>query len=225
MNKMNWAYSIKQKTISAIVLALVLGMVWWINLDQNKQFEKMANAFTSLYEDRLLAENLLYHLSESVQQKINLLNMATLSEEVNPVIEIQYMQLSRAMTEHLRRYKQTKFTDAEQQLYDTLKSVLGPILTMETAYWNGAVHIEPQQMRNNIKQRLSSALEHLSHLSDLQVTVGQQLNMESRAALQSNAASSQFLSSFLIIIGIIIQMLIFAGKSIQSPLSQKPHLN
>ena len=225
MNKMNWAYSIKQKTISAVVLALVLGMVWWISLDQNKQFEKMANAFTSLYEDRLLAENQLYHLSESVQQKINLLDMAELSEDANPVIKIQYMQLSRSMVEHLRRYKQTKFTAIEQQLFDTLRSVLGPLLTMETAFWNGAVHIEPHNMRVEIKQSLSIALQHLSHLSDLQVTVGKQLNMESRAALQSNAASSQFLSSFLIIIGIIIQMLIFASKSIHSPLTQKPHLN
>lgn len=225
MSKMNWTYSIKQKSISAIILALVLGMVWWINLDQNKQFEKMANAFTSLYEDRLLAENLLYHLSESVQQKINLLNMPVLSDDANTVIEIQYMQLSRAMVEHLKRYSQTKFTASEQHLFDTLKSVLGPLLTMETAYWNGAVHLNPDLMRKSIKKSLSNTLMHLSHLSDLQVTVGKQLNQESRAALRSNAATSQFLSSFLIIIGIIIQMLIFAGKSIHSPLTQKPHLN
>ncbi|MCB0634871.1 MAG: hypothetical protein KDD15_34300, partial [Lewinella sp.] len=70
---MKWTYSIKNKTTAAILLAAILGLTMLTNLLQRKRFQELEHSFTSIYEDRLLAESYLFHLYVDLKKEQDIL--------------------------------------------------------------------------------------------------------------------------------------------------------
>lgn len=223
---MKWTYSIKQKTTTALLLAVVLGLVLLNNLYQSRQFKKIADSFSSLYEDRLIAESYIYRISELLHQKNQMLEKYSLTPD--PIITLRHeaLQSSKTISNLIDQYKKTKFTRNERRTFDILLSGMEKLVRVEKEYLASELYSENNsKLKDSVKTLVGMNLQYLSKLSDIQVNEGGQMAKISKETLASNVASSELEAAFLIIIAIIIQMLIFASNSMHSLLKQKPGLN
>jgi hypothetical protein len=223
---MKWTYSIKQKITTAFLLATVLGLVMLNNLNQTRQFEKIVNSFSSLYEDRLIVESYIYKISELLHQKSHLIETSSKGPAYKDAFQQVVLQSDETILNLMEQYKKTKFTVNETKQFDSLLSGIGKLVQVEKAYIASEQDSENNlSLKDSIKTLVGINLQYLSALSDIQVAEGKQMNKASKAALMSHVASSQFETTLLIIIAIIIQILVFASNSMRSLLKQKPGLN
>lgn len=221
---MKWTYSIKQKTTTALLMAAVLGLVMWNNFAQGKQFEKIVGAFASLYEDRLIVESYIYNISELLHRKKHILESPVPHDNSENDLKLMVIESDSTIKALIALYRETKFTEKEMKLFDSLIAGIEKLLVAEQAYIKAGVEMQ-KESKQAIISLAETNLEYLSLLSDIQVSEGKQMNKDSKAALMSHISSSQFETSLLIIIAIIIQMLIFASRSMRSILKQKPGMN
>jgi len=223
---MKWAYSIKQKITAATLLLVVLVLVLLNNLDQNRQFKKMVNSFSSLYEDRLVAESYIFKISEQLYQKDLTLEKPALPQEHKDMYRHVALQSGKAISHLIDQYRKTEFTMNERKYFDSLLSGIERLDRVEKAYIAAdSYSANDLILKDTIKALVGINLQYLDALSDIQVNEGKKMTKVSKAALISNAASSQLETSFLIIIAIVIQILIFASNSMHGLLKQKPGLN
>lgn len=219
-------YSIRQKTTTALLLAIILGLVMWNNIDQNEQFKKMADALTSLYEDRLIAESYIYDISENLHRKIKMIEMSSIDSASLSVLQNNIRLSDQSIDDLVVHYQSTKFTPAERKQFDLLTKGVVSLVALEKQYLNNGSSIEKRQiLKDTIQHQIEINLNYLAELSEIQVKEGKKMNKASKAALISNVSASQFETTLMIIILIIIQMLLFAKKSIQGVFLQKPNLN
>lgn len=221
---MKWTYSIKQKTTTALLMAAVLGLVMWNNFAQGKQFEKIVGAFASLYEDRLIVESYIYNISELLHRKKHILESPVPHDNSENNLKLMVIESDSTIKALIALYRETKFTEKEMKLFDSLIAGIEKLLVAEQAYIKAGIE-KQKESKQAIIALAETNLQYLSLLSDIQVSEGKQMNKDSKAALMSHISSSQFETSLLIIIAIIIQMLIFASRSMRSILKQKPGMN
>lgn len=68
VNKMKWIYVIEHKLKAALCLGIILFVVLWNNIGESKTMIELGESFNTIYEDRLMAENYIYKMSEIIHQ-------------------------------------------------------------------------------------------------------------------------------------------------------------
>lgn len=219
---MKWIYVIEHKLKAALCLGIILFVVLWNNIGESKTMIELGESFNTIYEDRLMAENYIYKMSEIIHQcqlllpeyieNNNLKNFsikfATTLDQLKPIISL---------------YQETVLTPKESVLFVDLKNNIS-----ELAKENSNIKQNESNNHQNlslIKSSLQEALTTLSAMSEIQVVVGKELREQTEASIKSSVMSSQFEVALLVIIALIIQALIFASKTVQSKLQHQSHLN
>lgn len=211
---MKWTDNMKQKTKTAILLTGVLGLVLLNNIAQSQQFNRIVKSFSSLYEDRLIAESYLFKISELLHKKRLVLECDSISFDSIITFKQGILPSNKPISKLITQYKKTKFTQNEQVYFDSLLLGMENLIHVEKKYFVIDSYVGNNlRLEDSIKRLIGVNLNYLSKLSDIQVYEGKQMNKESKEILMSNVSSSQLESSFLIIIAIIIQMLIFSSNT------------
>lgn len=209
---MKWAYGIKNKLSAALVLLLVFGLVFLNNIKEWHNSHRLKKTFSAMYEDRLMAESYILDLSESlhaiieitenehysIREKDDLLNSVTAGiDKLNAV----YGETKLTREEEL---KFNKFLYLCDQIHEDIHS---------HDYLGGKTHSK-------------EALAVLNTLSMIQLSEAKSLMREAESLFSSGEISFQFEIAILIILGLIIQALIFSSNSLNvHPIIRKPNLN
>lgn len=211
---MKWTDNIKQKSKTALVLTGVLGLLLLNNIAQSQQFERIVKSFSSLYEDRLIAESYIYEISELLQNKRFVLEYNSKSFDSMITFKQDILKYNKPISKLITQYGNTKFIQNEQVYFDSLLLGMENLIQFEEKYFvMDRYAANNLRLEDSIKSLIGVNLNYLSKLSDIQIYEGNQMNKESKETLMSNVSSSQLESSFLIIIAIIIQMLIFSSNT------------
>ena len=218
---MKWTYSIRNKTKAAILLAIVLGLTMLTNLLERKRFRQLEQSFSSIFEDRLMAESYLFHLYKNLKNEQDLLQLA-------PDGKLDYASREKLTTYRANRtglmeqYAKTYLTEEEEMKFDQLQAIFSRIGQLEK-------EIAGQQATASILSAHSlataEAFTTLSALSDIQTAEGAELREKSKRIILGSVSTSQFEMTILIVIAIIIQALIFSSRSLQGSQPQNPGLN
>ncbi|MCB0595111.1 MAG: hypothetical protein H6557_03670 [Lewinellaceae bacterium] len=218
---MKWTYSIRNKTKAAILLAIVLGLTMLTNLLERKRFRQLEQSFSSIFEDRLMAESYLFHLYKNLKNEQDLLQLA-------PDGKLDYASREKLATYRANRtglmeqYAKTYLTEEEEMKFDQLQAIFSRIGQLEK-------EIAGQQATASILSAHSlataEAFTTLSALSDIQTAEGAELREKSKRIILGSVSTSQFEMTILIVIAIIIQALIFSSRSLQGSQPQNPGLN
>ena len=223
---MKWTYVIKNKLTAAILLAAVFGISLLINLLEQKRFEDLEDSFSSIYEDRLMAETYLFHLYKNLNKRERLLESvsnSTLSSET--LAQIQNFREER--TKYLEKYSQTYLTDSEEKMFNELLSILGRTDQLDeriSQQRDNSMMREGTWLASN-HQVTEKAFATLSSLSDIQTIEGTLLRAESKKIILGSISLSRLEVVLLIVIGIIIQALVFASRTTIVPKQDQPSLN
>lgn len=165
-------------------------------------------AISTLYEDRLIAEEYILKMTSGIYQVKEVINANIPDVNKNQIID----NLLISINEEHNAYLKTKFTDAEEQKATELSSILD--------------ELDSFQLSENAQKlkTANNALQVLNQLSAIQLEESKQIMENAESLYLSGKISSQFVFAIIIIILFVLQALVFASKPLIQNASSA-HLN
>lgn len=187
----------KIKWVASILLVFFIVLI--TNLVDKDNFNKLRYSVTTIYEDRVVASDLLFELSIRVQEKEMALAISdsTFFQGKNQKINNEIQQL-------IAKYDQTKLTRKEQEILSNLKEELKDLKALEEDYLNSTAS-------NN--RELFKSIDEIAHnlydLSKVQLKEGRRQMFISNETMSTIDLFTQIEIIFLILMAIIVQIIIF----------------
>ena len=206
---MKWAYTIPKKVSTSLLLLGVLLLVLVNNLSERSNSKQLKTAFESIYEDRLMAESYILRLSEELRQIEELLNDPVIQQKElleEKISEIEHINLL---------FLNTKLTETEELHFEHFENLT----------WELAENLRVGKT-TGAESKIEDALVDLHLLSKIQVSEAQTILADADRIFYARSISSQFEIGLLVVIGLIIQGLLFASKSLlDRRIHSAPNLN
>lgn len=176
-----------------LALTIVLLLVFATNRIDKKHFNTVQNAVTTLYTDRVVAQDFIYRMNTIVYQKhLDLLD----KNSVNDTLNKEFYLL-------LENFSKTKLTFKEATIFKRVKDDFEKLLLTEKKVSEG------QQDRKLVVENLKIIKEDLITLSKIQTTESKQLTSLAQKSLDTNNLMSNFEIGFILLIGLLLQFTIF----------------
>lgn len=219
---MQWIYSIKPKYKAALILAVVFVMVLGNNILSKRNVTDLGTSFSSVYEDRLLVESYIFKLTDLLYRKKILLDKTYSSEEL-AARQKNITAYNTEINDLLAAYEKTKLTETETGVFALLKNNILEMEALEkTMVSSENGHLQAKPAFDN---SFNSASGNLGQLSQIQVNEGKLLNDESKKNIAGFTLHTQLEIGLLLLLGAIIQALVFTSRSILPKTTQKHSLN
>jgi hypothetical protein len=196
---MRWTFRVKNKLKISLMMFGVMGVVLLVNLKNGYDSVELRKAFVSIYDDRLVVGGYILKMSEQLHG-------------INEILDNQEIQ------------DEEKFSRAEAVLKDIgylNKLYQGTVLTEKESeyfiHFTSLTNRITQQLENReywlIRGSIAEALGDLQLLSEIQLTEGEKIMSQTDKLLHLGSLTSQFELAVLIIVGLMIQVLLFASRS------------
>jgi len=207
---MNWAYTVKNKiAASAALLALCILVLISNYIDRNHT-DNVKNAISTLYDDRLIAEEYILKMTAGVYQIREIINDETPAADSRTSIQNILLHIK----EENNAYLNTKFTSAEQEKAAALVKVFSEL---------DSFHLNSKEA--NLAS-VNKALRLLNELSGIQLTESKQIMDNAEALYISGKTSSNFVFAIIIVILVVLQAFVFSSKRLIPKTGPKfPSLN
>lgn len=207
---MKWTNNIKNKSLASIILLALCLLVLLNNYLERVHATNVKDAISTLYEDRLIAEEYILKMTSTIYQVREVLASDSNNSSKSNAIKT----LNDNFNATYSAYSKTKLTPKEKTTSEELLNYINKF--------------EPTFSTNNYQPSLytNKALITLSKLSKIQVEESKLImkNVESQYA--TIKASSQYAFAIIILILIVLQIIVFSAESIIPVIKTKdPSLN
>ncbi len=218
---MKWLYTIQQKAQVAFLLAIILLGVFMKNVIDRNNVSELGDSFSSVYEDRLLVESYIYKLSDHLYQKQLLIDQCSGLGDINQM-RAQIAKHNVAISGLIREYEKTKLTNQESIFFNAFKKNINEMISLENQF------LKSQNTMSTVPfldHQFTTATSNLNQLSSIQIAEGKTMTDHSKKIVAGSSILTQFELAMIIVIGLIIQALIFASNSLTPAQLQKHQLN
>jgi hypothetical protein len=219
---MKWLYVIQQKAQVAFLLAIILLGVFVKNVMDRNNVSALGTSFSSVYEDRLLAESYIYKLSDHLYQKHLLIDQCSQQEDVTQ-LRSKIAGHNAAITALIHDYEKTKLTKQELHYFNEFKKNINELIVLESRLFYKDTGVSATIL--SFDQQLVTATANLDQLSLIQIMEGKSMAEQSKRIVAGSSILTQFELAMIIVIGLIIQALIFASNSLTPTTFQNHRLN
>lgn len=205
----------------AFLLAIILLGVFMKNVIDRNNVSELGDSFSSVYEDRLVVESYIYKLSDHLHQKQMLIDDCSQQGDRNDV-RLKIAQHNTAIGNLIKEYEKTKLTNQESVFFDAFKKNINEMITLEDQYLksqNSMLKVP------SLDHQFTTATSNLDQLSSIQIAEGKTMTDHSKRIVAGSSILTQFELAMIIVIGLIIQALIFASNSLTPKQFQKHQLN
>ncbi|MEM6298177.1 MAG: hypothetical protein AAF740_05745 [Bacteroidota bacterium] len=180
-----------------IALLVVFLLVYATNRIDQSHFEEVQKALNSVYEDRLVAKAAVYDLSNLFHQKhLQLLK----SQESFKLDADFYTRVDARITE----FTNTKFTNREADVFKIFQKDYEDSKGLAQK-----IDLSASAEVELLESKLTRIQEDLDELAKIQVSEGDRLRKTAQDSLDKNIFSSKVEFVFLLIIGLLLQAVIF----------------
>lgn len=205
-------FSTRSKLKMAVLLLIVFLAVLVKNFAEKRHVSKLSDSFASVYEDRLLVEGYIYSLSNHLHAKKTLTSSCASPagrEGVAAAVAAENAAIRRLLDD----YEKTELTHDEARHLQCFKAHLDALHRQENRYLDPAASVEETIALGPLMNESSrKASEELQALSAIQLSVGKDLHRQSQQITAEASVFSQFGWTLLIVIGLIVQILLFSSK-------------
>ncbi|MFI5451489.1 MCP four helix bundle domain-containing protein [Pedobacter sp. UC225_61] len=208
---MKIAFSIQQKSKIALLLFCIMICTILIRFLEDKSIKSMNNAFVSMYNDRLVPATDLFHISELLFDKKDILEKQQRSvilegQQTTKLLDAQDFKIDSV----LKKYEQTFLVTNEKDHLQHLKEKLKAHQQLEKQLVSASKGDEVALEQLNISYK--SILQNLSLLTKTQIEVGKELIKESQSLFTGSKIYSAIQFALAIVIGVLIVSIIFASN-------------
>lgn len=188
LNKAKWVLGI------LIVFVLILST----NIIDRENFLRVKAAIITIYEDRLIANDLLFEMLESVQEKE--IAAATVDSifflEKNPLI-------NKDIKVFVSKFQQTKLTSEEETIFEKLKDNIEKLKITEVAFVESKFSEKTALLNQILKVK-----KNLHALSKIQLNEGGRQMSISKNAMETMELFTTIEINILIFLAILIQIVV-----------------
>lgn len=187
----------------SIGLSLVMVVIIATHYVDRHHVEKIEQSINTIYEDRLVAKDLVFELNLLVQEKEMAITAGDLAffKSKNTNVNTKIAQL-------IKDFYATKLIPEEAKILAQLEQQLGKLKSLETQYKSGEVNI------TDLKHDISKIRAHLYQLSKIQLEEGRRQLFIGKKAVASVNLFTQMEVYVLLGILVLLQIgLIFKPKS------------
>jgi len=185
-------------------LTLVLALVIATNIMDNTSFSIVQESMENIYKDRLVAYDLLYKLNKMTYQK-----KITLIEDDYQAFLSHNASINDSLQSLIAQYAQTKLTRREAESFNSYRKDFEEIQSLEQTFAQDNTVWRNPEMVITYREKLRKTQVDLDKLSAIQLAEGRRQLMQSKRAINSSNIISKVEIAFIIIIGLILQFLIF----------------
>jgi hypothetical protein len=174
-------------------ILLIFAIVLVTNLVDRKNFQNIKESVVSIYEDRIVASDLIFRISNLIHEKelalytqdSSLISQAALNAEIDSL---------------LLAYSGTKITKSEQEHFDRFKENYAALK-----------HLEGKQSSEQALEKMQRLEKNLQDLSAIQLQEGYRQKAMSERSLESVELFTKIEIVFLVLISIGAQIFILVG--------------
>lgn len=225
---MNWAFSIQPKMkialfLAAICVVILLNMFW-----ERRNLSHLNHSFSSIYEDRLLPATYIFHLTDHLYQK-RLILEAYFYDTVYHNIQEDLNRIAshnEAMDTLIREFEATYLVETEDKILHTFKQQLKTYNESEACFITKCKNASTSGIdERTMKTLFDTTIDELTQLSQIQIDVSKDLREDSRRVTANGTLLTNIEALTVLVIAIIIQVLIFASRSVMPKQPQRYDLN
>jgi hypothetical protein len=186
----------KIKLILGIFIVFVL--IISTNLIDKKNFERINNTVVTMYEDRIIASDLIMEMLVSIQEK----ELALANADSTFFLE-QNQLVNEEIKAHIIDFEQTKLTSEESNIFERLKSNLEELFIQED-------HVNLLNFNKNeeLLNHISNIKGDLYALSKIQLDEGKRQMSVSMGALETVELFTQIEIFILVLLAILLQIIV-----------------
>jgi hypothetical protein len=221
---MNALYYIKHKSKIALLLLGLIAVILLSLQEHQNNLTEIKNNCNEIFKDRLLAHDYIYKLTEnSYKKKIEVQNFIR-NNNYTSIYDL-FEQENSESEKIIRFFEKTKLTEEEKVLFIAFKKNQHLLKMIENKFQWSNTKTQQIMLLMTHDKITDASLNHLQSLSEIQLTEGKKLNMVSNKIAGYSDIFNQLNWGLVLIIGLSIQILIFASKSSQSKNVQNNFLN
>ncbi len=186
----------KLKWILGILMIFVLIIA--TNLIDKNNFVRVRDSVVTIYQDRLIANDLIFEMLKSVQQKELAVSLSD-----STFFKNQNSKVNDNLQSLVSRFEQTKLTSEEAQVFKDLKRNVQTLIDSESQFLNSG-YSDDSQIFNHI----ASLKNNLNDLSKIQLNEGSRQMSISKRALDTIELFTQIEIYILVFLAILIQVIV-----------------
>lgn len=217
-------FHVQQKMKAALLLMVFVVTVMISSFWENTSITKITNSFSSIYKDRLIPANELFHINDLMYQKRLLIEHYLEHPETNQDVPTIIAGKTAEIDSILQEYGQTYLIAEERKTLDEFKSTMHAYNAIEKQLLasNDPASIEFDQQLGALFNDIHN---ELVTLSGIQTTVGQEL-LAGSARIKANANLIHYLQIAIVLVTmLIVQSLVLHSRSIVPRHQQNYKLN
>jgi len=194
----------KLKWILGILMVFVLIIA--TNLIDKNNFVRVRDSVVTIYEDRLVANDLIFEMLKSVQEK----ELAVAISD-STFFDSKNSKVNHNIEALVFRFEETKLTSQEENVFTDLKQNVKLLVDAETKFLNSNYADNA-----NVIKHIESLKTNLSDLSKIQLTEGNRQMSISKRALDSVELFTQIEIFILVLLAIVIQIIVMYNPKTKS---------
>lgn len=179
-------------------IMLVFGLIVVTNLIDRNNFIRVRDSVVTIYEDRLIANDLIFDLSAAMHQK----EMA-LAVKDSTFFNQRNTALNKTIQGLMARYEQTKLTPEESRVFSDLKTNITSLAKQEEGFEGSGPSKYPKGL-----EALQDIKSNLADLSKIQLHEGSRQMSISKKAIDTVELFTQIEVYFLVLLAVIIQIIV-----------------
>ncbi|APY08134.1 chemotaxis protein [Winogradskyella sp. J14-2] len=193
----------KIKWILGILLVFVLIAI--TNLIDRNNFVRVRDSVVTIYEDRLVAKELIYKISKSVNKK----EIALTTRDSSFFIE-KNPKLNSQINNYISRFEQTKLTQEESKIFEDLKSNFNSLFDAEKNKLNSNA-----ENYTTLFALIADINDNLDDLSIIQISEGSKQLAISKKAINTVELFTQIEIYLLVFLAIVIQIIVIYNPKVK----------
>jgi hypothetical protein len=189
--------SLNNRIKIGFAFAIVFLLVIATNRLDKKRFNTINETLTSVYEDRLVAKGYLYELNNIFQEQEELLilsNETLMSKSYHSEVE-----------ELITSYKSTKLTNEEKSSFTNFQIHFRELKKLEQSL----SELNTDEMKPKVIAQINRIENDLDILAEIQLSEAESLTKFAKNSLETSSFVSRIEIAIIILIGIIVQFIIF----------------
>ncbi|QDO93897.1 chemotaxis protein [Formosa sediminum] len=187
-NKIKWVLGI------LMIFVLILAT----NLIDRNNFLRVKESVITIYEDRLVANDIIFEMSRSVQEK----EVAVAKSDTVFFLE-RNKQANKDIQELVSKFKMTKLTLDESKIFNDFLENINSLKEYETAYIQSNF-----SEKTSLNNQISNIKQNLYELSKVQLNEGKRQTSLSKKAIDSVELFTQMEIYILIFLAVLIQIIV-----------------
>jgi hypothetical protein len=179
-------------------ILLVFFLIFATNLIDRENFRRISSSVTTIYEDRLVAKDLVFELSLLIQEK----EIASISDDYQFFVE-RNKENNKEIERLIARYLETKLTETEARIFEDLQTNLEALKRKENSLSNGK-----EDNPDLLSKEINEVNKNLYELSKIQLEEGRRQVAISKRALATVEQFTQLEIYFLVILAVLVQIIV-----------------